>query len=237
MADLYVDTNGILQPIGVTVLRDSREDLLPPTRDISETVSGLDGEFDFGSELNPRIIELYVRTDTMTPEEREAMKRTIAEYLNPQNGAKTFLFEDNPSKMYYVICDGKIQVQSVKNWTTFIIPLKVCNAFIVSTELHTHTGSGTLTNEGTFETPLVIEITGPVTNPSIQVGSDTLTWEGTVGVSDTLKIDSEHMTVTFNGVNAIANYTGGFPKLQPGDTTVTATSGGTTVFKWRSRWI
>jgi len=237
MADLYVDTNGILQPLGVAVLRDSREDLLPPTRDKVETIAGMDGEFDFGSELNSRTIELHVCTDIMTPSERETMKRTIAGCLNPKTGAKTFAFNDSPDKIYHVFCDGRIQVQSIGRWITFVIPLRIDGSFIVSADLHTQVGSGVLANSGNIETPLTIEITGPVTNPSVTVGSDTLSWTGTVGVSDKLEIDTEYMTVKFNGSNAIADYTGGFPKLQPGETVVVAAAAGTTTWKWRDRWI
>jgi phage-related protein len=123
------------------------------------------------------------------------------------------------------------------NWLEFTIPFKACDPFIIGSFEKQHVGSGTLTNEGTFETPVKIEITGPITNPSVTVGGETLIWTGTVGASDRLEIDTEYMTVKFNGSNAIANYSGGFPKLQPGDTTVTAAAGGTTIFRWRDRWV
>ena len=56
---LHVDENGILQPLGVKVLRDSREELLPATRDYVEVIPGMDGEYDFGCDLESRILELH----------------------------------------------------------------------------------------------------------------------------------------------------------------------------------
>jgi len=83
----------------------------------------------------------------------------------------------------------------------------------------------------------VIEIAGPVTNPSVTVGGQTLSYTGSLAAGDKVVIDTEKMTVTFNGVNALGSYSGGFPKLQPGDTEVTAAAGGTTTWKWRDRWV
>jgi predicted phage tail component-like protein len=234
----YVDPSGELHPLGVIVLRDSRQDLLPGTRENTETIPGRHGEIDFGSEFEPRVLELHVASKAeFDPGQKAAIKRNLAKFLNPLVGPVNLVFWEDVDQTYWVKYAGKIDILNRANWLEFTIPFKASQPFIVRTFEKRHTGSGVLTNEGTMEAPLVIEITGPVTNPSVTVGSDTLTWTGTVGAGDTLVIDTEYMTVKFNGSNAIANYSGGFPKLQPGDTTVTAAAAGTTTWKWRDRWI
>ena len=83
----------------------------------------------------------------------------------------------------------------------------------------------------------MVEIVGLVTNPSVVINGETMTYTGTVTASDKLVIDTERMTVTFNGANAMANYNKVFPKLAVGDNVVTAASGGTTIVRWLNRWL
>lgn len=234
-AFFLIGQDGVLHPLGVVVLRDSRQVLLPGTRENTEAIPGRHGEIDFGSEFQPRVMELQVATST-DPDAREQLKRTLAKWLNPLMGAQPLIFSSDIEKTYYVKYAGKIDLTHYPNFLEFTIPFKSSDPFMVGSFERQHIGSGVLTNEGTFEAPVKIEIIGPVTNPSVTIGSSTLTWTGTVGVGNKLEIDTERMTVTFNGVNALANYEGGFPKLQPGGTEVTV-SGGTITFTWRGRWI
>jgi len=232
-----VDSNNVLQPLGVIVLRcKGREDLLPGTRENAEEIPGRHGEIDFGSEFRPRLLELYVAKNTDSAA-REQLKRTFAKFLNPLQGAKPLIFADDTDKTYYVKYAGKIDLSQWPDYMEFTIPLKASDPIIIGTWEKVQTGSGTLTNEGTFETPLVIEIAGTVTNPSVVVGGQTLSYTGSLASGDELVIDTGLMTVTFNGVNSLGNYSGGFPKLQPGETAVTAAAAGTTTWKWRDRWI
>jgi phage-related protein len=235
---LYVDPSGTLQPLGIIVLRDSRHELLPGTRDYSEAVPGRHGEIDFGVEFLPRYLELRVSTVNFEPAQRGALKRRLAEYLNPLVGPVNLVFWDEPDREYRVRYSGKLDItRHYANWLEFTIPLKMGDPFIVRMWEKTHVGSGTLVNEGTFEAPLIIEIKGPVTNPTVTVGSSVLGYTGSLTSADTLVIDTGAMTVTFNGQNALANYSGGFPKLPPGETQVTAAASGTTTFRWRERWL
>jgi phage-related protein len=62
-----------------------------------------------------------------------------------------------------------------------------------------------------------------------------MTYTGTLATSDVLIIDTEYMTAKVGTSNALANYNGVFPKLQVGNTAVTADSNVT--IKWNNRWI
>lgn len=232
-----IDDKNILQPIGVIVLRgEGSEDLLPGTRDDSEDVPGRDGEIDFGCDFKPRTLELKVsaKTDAVS---REQLKRTITRWLNPKAGAKPLAFSDDIEKTYYVRYAGKIDPSQWVDYLEFTIPFKASDPLIYGTYEKTKTGSGTLVNAGNYETPLAITIYGPVVNPQVSIGNTALSYTGVLAESDILTIDTGSMTVKLNGANAMAGYTGGFPKLQPGDTAVMAAAAGVTTFTWRDRWI
>lgn len=233
---LVVTTEGRLEPLGVIVLSDSRKDLMPETRDYSEEIPGKHGEINFGTEFKARIIELHVATeDGLSPPQKEQLKRKIAMYLSPVNGTKKLVFLDDPEVEYEVKYAGRIDPTNYPTWFEFTIPFKMHNPIISAVNEKTLTGSGTITNEGTFETGLIIEITGAVTNPTVVIGSDTLKYTGSISAGQKLIIDTEKMTVKIGSTNVLGNFNGVFPKLQPGSVTVTANNNVT--IKWRDKFI
>lgn len=237
---LHVNSSKILEPLtDVYVIKDSRFEMLPGTREYTEEIPGRHGEYDFGEDFRPRSIELRCVVEVSYAGQLAKM-REIAEQVNPLNGVQELTFADDPGKVYKVKYAGSMAVGNLNRHATymeFMLPFKMTDPFIYSDTENSLVGSGVITNGGSVETPLIIEIQGDVTDPSIDVGGDVLSYTGTVTASDMLIIDTGLMTVTFNGANALANYSGGFPKLSPGDTSVTAASTGTTTFKWTDRWL
>ncbi|HEX2925075.1 MAG TPA: phage tail domain-containing protein [Ruminiclostridium sp.] len=237
-AFFVIDSNSILQPLGVLVLKDSQFELLPSTRDISDEVPGMHGEFDFGTEFNPRTIELHVATDEgYVPLEKSHLQRLFAKYLDPTKGTKTLIFSDDIEKTYVVKYSGKIDITQYPSWFEFTLPFKMANPFIIGSFEKVLTGSGTLINDGTFETPLTIEISGPVINPSLTIGGQTLLYTGTVPAGQTLTIVSNGNsgTVKLGGVNAMSGYNGVFPSLTPGETTLV--TGTNVTIRWKDKWL
>ena len=234
--DYLVDENNILQPLNVKVMRDSSIDLMPEPKADTDTIPGRHGEIYFGSKLGARAIELKVLASDFTAEEREDLKHTMAAYLSPIGDAKALVFADDLEKQYMVKYAGKIDPTQYPTWLQFVIPFKSALSYILGSFEEIQIGSGTITNAGNEETPLTIEIAGPVTNPSITIGTYTLIYTGTIDSGSTLIIDVEAMTVKLDGVNAVPDYSGGFPWLSAGNTTVTAASAGTTTFRYRGRW-
>lgn len=236
MAYFTVTTENILTPLDVYVTGDSREDLMPEAEDIAETIPGRHGEISFGSKLKSRFLELHVVTDDgLTVAQKKQLKRDIANHLNPLNGVKALVFADEPDKTYMVKYAGKISLDDMADCFEFTIPFKMCDPFIISTTEKTLTGSGTIVNDGTVETSFIVEIIGDGTSPSVTVDGENMHYDGTLAAGDVLTIDTGKMTVTANGVNAMAKYNGVFPKLQVGDTVVTA--GDNVTIKWHNRWI
>lgn len=230
----FVTLDNILMPLGVQIARDSHIDIVPSTRDYADEIPGRHGEVDFGTELGARAIEFHVATDEMGPEERENFKRQYAKHIK-SDIPKSLVFENCPEKTYEVKYAGKIDPTQYPFNTEFVIPFKMSKPFIEGSYEKVHTGSGTISNDGTFETPLIVEIHGPAKDPVITIGNDILSYTGTIGNGQTLVIDTEKQTVKIGPVNVIDGYNGIFPMLQPGSVDVTADDNVTV--KWYNRWI
>ncbi|MFZ3171974.1 MAG: distal tail protein Dit [Carboxydocellales bacterium] len=229
-----IDSNNVLQPLGVIVLNGKDGDLLPPVKEFREQIPGRHGDIVLGHDYKARIVELRVANST-EPEVREQLARAMARWLNPTMGAQPLIYAVDEKKTYYVRYAGKIPLDQWPNYMEFVIPLKMTDPIIVGSFEEQKTGSGVLSNEGNEEVALTIEVVGPITNPSITIGSSTLLYTGTINGGSQLIIDTGALTVELDGANAMTEYSGGFPKLPPGDTAVTASAQVT--FKWRARWV
>ena len=235
-AFFVIDSNGILEPLGVLVTRDSREELLPSTRDSTEEITGRHGEMDFGTELNARMLELHVATDEgYAPLDKAKLKRLFAMYLDPTKGAKTLIFSDDIEKSYIVKYSGKIDLTNHPSWFEFVLPFKMNDPLIIGSFENMLVGSGKLENKGTFETGLIVEIKGPITNPSLNIGGEVVAYTGTIANGNTLVIDTDLEIAKIGNSNAVDGYNGNFPLLYPGETNVIANSNVT--IRWRDKWI
>lgn len=230
----YITEDGILNPLGVTILRDSNKDILPSVEDISETIPGRHGDISFDSQIKPRLFDLHVARKCPL-KDRGKIRRELARLLQPATlEEKLLAFAEDPEKMYKVKYVGKIEPVYYMDGLDFTVPLKANDPFVYGSFDNVHPGSGILINSGDYEAPLIIRVNG-ATDPIITVGNETLKYTGTLTSTDTLIINTADATVEVNGVNALPNYQGGFPKLKPGETSVTAPEG--TVFRWRAKWL
>jgi predicted phage tail component-like protein len=234
-----ITCEGRLNPLGVIVLRDSRHELMPQTRDNTEEIPGRHGEYDFGSELKSRLMELHVATDDgLSQLQKEQLKRTMAKYLNPVAGTKKMVFLDDMDVEYEVKYSGKIDLTNYAHWMDFTLPFKMCNPFIQSYEEHSLTGEGVIVNEGTFETPIFIEIPGPATSPTVSVGTSVISYTSTIAAGQTLIIDTATQTAKIGSVNAIAQVSGDIDiMLEPGANVSVVPSISSTVVRWRDKYL
>jgi predicted phage tail component-like protein len=234
----FVTTDMILQPLGLLVTKINRS-LMPPTRDNTEEIPGRHGEIDFGSEFGSDMIELEVATDDgFTAEEIESTKRTLAGKLNPAVGERDLVLENENNKNYKVKYSGKIPLDKYPTWMKFVIPFKITNPFANAVNEKSLTGSGTITNEGTFETPIIIEIPGPATSPTVSVGTSVISYTSTIAAGQTLIIDTATQTAKIGSVNAIAQVSGDIDiLLEPGVNVSVVPSISSTVIKWRDKYL
>lgn len=236
-AFFVIDSNNYLQPLGVLVTRDSRYELLPATRDHTEEIPGVDGEIDFGTDFKSRPMELQVATDEgYSPLQKSQLQRLFAKYLDPTKGAKTLIFSDDVEKTYIVKYSGKIDLTNYASWFEFVLPFKMNKPFIIGSFEKVLVGSGELVNNGTKETELIIEINGPSSNPSLTIGGETFSYNGTIPNGQSLVVDTKLSTAKLNNTNALGDFEGELPFfIQPGSTNVTA--GNNVTIRWRDKWV
>jgi predicted phage tail component-like protein len=241
MADLTVTTEQILQPFGLHVYGDSRKEMMPQIREYSEEVPGRHGEYVFGSEFKARIIELHVATEEgLSALEKEQIKREISNFLNPLNGTKTLVFDDDPGVEYEVKLSGGIDIKNYPTWLEFTIPFKMPDPIMRSTVEHSLmlASIGVIVNNGTFETPLEISIPGPASNPHVSVGVSVIKYNGSVANGKNLVIDTGAMTAQIASINAIASIIGDIGyKLPPSISMTVVASISATVIKWRDKYL
>jgi predicted phage tail component-like protein len=234
----FITTDMILQPLGLHVSKVNRS-LMPPTRENTEEIPGRHGEIDFGSEFGSDMIELEVATDDgLTAEELESTKRTLAAKLNPAVGERDLVLEYEKDKSYKVKYSGRIPLDRYPSWMKFVIPFKILNPMANGVKEKSLTGSGTITNEGTFETPIIIEIPGPATSPTVSVGTSVISYTSTIAAGQTLIIDTATQTAKIGSVNAIAQVSGDIDiLLEPGVNVSVVPSISSTVIKWRDKYL
>lgn len=233
---LIVTSNGRLEPLGIRVTGDSRREILPAIRENTEEIPGRHGEIDFGSELKARILELSCVTDDgLSATEKAQLERSIAKHLSPLGGVKSLVFNDDLNKTWTVKCAGNIMPDLEATWFRFVIPFKMNDPFIIGTREKTSVGNGILVNEGTYETGLTIEITGPATNPTVTIDGKTLKYTGDIPNEQKLIIDTGKQTAKIGNNNVLDKYNGTFPLLYPGEIVVVADNNVT--IKWRDKWI
>ena len=252
--DFVVDSDRLLKidDVYMIVLADTKDSILPGTRDISEEIPGRDGEYDFGTELEARVLELHVaiplagsligKDFTHT---KAYVKDTISKHFNPKTGIKTLSFADKPGKVYYVKYSGVIEsYKEHVSWLEYTIPLKMPDPYIysVAETVSSISGETIVLNNGTVDAPVIVVVTGASTSPAVTISSTTyglqeMQWLGELGEGETLVMDTDKMVVTIDGDNAVSGYNNNFPSLPPGESTVEFSGGGSAEIKWRDRWI
>lgn len=104
-------------------------------------------------------------------------------------------------------------------------------------------GSATVTNAGNYPAPWVATFSGRLVTPSLSLGANTLTFNGTLNAGETLVVDSLARSVLLNGTASRYSWltlTSTWFTLPVGSSSVTfsAASGtGTCTFAYRSVWV
>ena len=114
------------------------------------------------------------------------------------------------------------------------VTLKMTDPFGYSVE-KSLTGSGTASNLGNYETYPTFTIPAS-TNPTVQVGTDVLTYTGTIAANHTVVVDCEKQTAVDGATNVIANVSGDWPVLEAGDNTITVAVAGTAT-TWKDKFV
>lgn len=238
MVMIIIKNSGIIEPFGLRFLRESKLQLMAPTRDIKDTSDEFDGEIDFGAELKcSDWILIGVTEEGLNTTEKMQVRRNIAGHLNTLrlNGGY-FKYESDPYRRIFVRMSGRAEIEEYPSWFKLSIPLKTA-PFWESVNENYLFGDGVISNNGTMDIPIIIEVKGPVTNPKIIIGNETIEFAGVIEENNTLTINTENKTARVGTVNALDNYNDAFPYIPPGTTTVINNSNSELTIRWRDRWF
>lgn len=251
--------NGLVEPFGLYIIRDSEHPFMADMEEYSEEIPGVDGEIYFGARFKATPFKLQcINRGFLSSAEKETLKISVSGQLYQLKEYDLLVCDWMPDKAWRIRLAGKPELPDIPGRVKLTIPLvyqpfriSVDERYIVSEEsfiqykgvemaetLGPDQTDAVIVNHGTVATPFKIEVVGPVTNPSVNVGGHVFTYAGTLTASDTLILDTGKLTATYNGVNALAHVEGmSMVKLAPeAGTTITAAASGTTTFKWHELW-
>lgn len=237
---ITVGSDGIVQPFGITLSRESRQQLLATTRDINEEKAYADGDIDFGTELTNGEWVLKGIIEVSTVAARYTARTTLAGQLLDCIESQELYFDDNPSMYTMARLTGKPEIVEHPLWIEISITFSI-DPFWYSLNENSLTGTGVIVNAGTFETPILVEVNGPVTNPSISVGNYVIAYSSSVASGQILIIDTGNQTAYISAttpINAMANISGSIDYMLEPQVSVTVTpSISTATVKWNDAWI
>jgi len=228
----------------------------PQLRENEDTVAGLDGVIDYGTELGKREIEVVFDID---PDGRSFKRRQsqILSWLKPKSSGQ-LVFDDVPDRYFNAKLTGSMVVEQIGTYGEIRVTFKATDPYSYSTTesddiildsdvvldeeitldatwsfVINRPQTVTVNNWGYEEVRPRIVITGSWT--TLQVGS--LTYNSSAN-NKTLVIDCERESARIDGTSV--NITGDFITLEPGNNVVAI--GGTALnctvsFEFRAKYL
>lgn len=231
--------------------------ILPSPRVSSSDIPGSVGKATMSQELSSRILSLDISALEPDRPKMHALLRAFAAANDPRSGPHRYeLVDEFPGWYLNAIPTSDIQAQPTSAAVTvnFTVNLEAVDPFFYSKTAQSidHRFPGfeqptTLDNLGSEATPLVISVRprvgapGALTGFTITVAGVAVTYTGPINTGDLVVIDTGAQTVTKNGANALPRWTGDFPLLPPGESTVDWSDpgvvGGQVNFSYRERLL
>lgn len=104
--------------------------VLPDTRDYTVQIAGRDGEVDFGSEYQSRIVNhecvLMANDPTM---DYQAKARELARVFDARRGERSITYSDLPGKRYRMRYAGTLPLEKIIFDGMFSLPMKMYDPF------------------------------------------------------------------------------------------------------------
>ncbi|WP_342673071.1 phage tail domain-containing protein [Cytobacillus kochii] len=241
-SSVWIDDNE-LQALGLTVMLDSSEPMLPSFRTNTMTVPGRHGAYDFGAYMDVRQFELNCAfkrqsyTD-LKAQIRQFVRLFVDEYGRPKT--VKLRFGDEPDKYYDVKVGGGVPVERLANLGFFTLPLiahdpmakfivpsndivwgsdlPIISDVIWETGLSgrriTEATTFTVVNNGTSVIPFSFRIEGRGINLSVSANGRKFTLGTMAG--QTIEVIGEQYLVLVNGTSDLTKTDGQFIELLPG---------------------
>lgn len=209
--------------------------LMPPKRARKRSIPLRHGQYDHGSlnyeERTVRIacaLEKQVTRDDL---------REIAYHLSHK--AQLWLW-DEPDKYYIgeIYDAAEIEDYFDESMREFTLNF-VCEPFAYSKEYELRSASGALSlrNDGTVESPCVIELTAPGASVRVTAGAQSFAVSG-LTAGQLVRVNSEDYTCTVDGGNALHLMEGDFITIPPrANFTLAADPPCTLTLRYRKRWL
>ena len=205
--------------------------LIAEAIEASQTITGADGDLVLDTTYGSRLFEIDAVTDDfLTPEQKEAKREEIREFLNSIKKVNTKLIIEPQNRTYEVKYAGLAEDTNLPKCVEFIIPLKSASPYAISNETYILNGEGDIESETKEPTGFVCTISGPANYPELSLNGYLMSYENVILEGEKLIIDTKKSTVTkvnIRGVktNAMAYYNHQFPKIQEGTNVFTIISG------------
>lgn len=229
---ITITNGGKLLPFGLTVdFNKTNLPLIAEAIEASQTITGADGELVLDTTYGSRPFEIDAYTDDfLTPEEKEAKREEIREFLNSIKKVNTKLIIEPLNRTFEVKYAGLAEDTNLPKCVEFLIPLKSASSYAISNTTYTLNGEGELDSNTKEPTGFICTISGEAAYPELSINGYLMSYNNVILDGEQLIIDTRKCTVTkINKVgtktNAMAYYNHQFPKIQNGTNIVSIISG------------
>lgn len=199
---ILIQDDGIITPFDIQSSNETKISLMPSTRDSYEEKDSADGDIDFETVYDMGEFILHGIIEFTEDDDKNAILDTLKGQLNNCRAPQELTYECQPDKYILVRLTGKPEIIEFPHHFEIRAQFKTDPVWYSVVE-HAQTGSGTITNLGTFETPILIEIPGPATNPSISVGASIIAYNSAVAAGQILMIDTNTQTAYISAIAPI----------------------------------
>lgn len=190
----------------------------------------------------PFPIPVFLKSENIR--DLQKVKEDLAAWLI-HDDPKPLIPDDEPDRVYYAVVDGSFDPEDIVRWSRGTIPFICPDPYKYGAEKPITLGASPINNEGTAETPPIINVTFTAAASEFTIthqesgGFVRVIWNFVAG--DKLVIDLSKRKVIINdNVNMTAYYWKNRPfMLSPGANTLTVApaSVATTQIKHRPRWL
>lgn len=217
--------------------------LLPSTRDNILEITGFDGAFDFGYDLQPRTISVQFLIRRDTPEELFRYARAVAAWLNVRE-VKQFIYDYEPDKYYMVRPQGGAFLDRIlANGGFCDVTFVALDPYAYAIEAKTVTTFPAV-NSGTASCPALITATMPAAADFLRIeiaeANDYFLLDQELDQGDIVTIDTARRLTLVNDVDARVYVTAAstYPVLPFGEFSFTTEPADIPlIVEYRERWI
>jgi phage-related protein len=235
---------------GVRLL-DRGEDLLPAARSYRMALPGRNGEHEFPSDLGLRVFDMKIWCVQASASALATNLDSISQLFDPTQGTKQLIFDLLSTRYYLARVDGTFQITRRFTVSADLSVRMVCaDPLAYATTQSTPTSASSplaITPSGTFKVQPVIDLvcgntySGNIVFTNAATG-ESLTWNGSVVNTDTIRVECDTFRVRKNGALAMSGLMPGsvFFALLPGVSNSISVTGPTITSitaTYRARWL